>query len=76
MTNEEEVEKLVSKLVDKYGRIEILVNMVGAFIGGKTVMEIEEKEWDMMMNINLKSAFFIRHNFVVRNAKLLLIFGF
>ena len=59
MTNEEEVEKLVSKLVDKYGRIEILVNMVGAFIGGKTVMEIEEKEWDMMMNVNLKSAFFI-----------------
>jgi NAD(P)-dependent dehydrogenase (short-subunit alcohol dehydrogenase family) len=57
--NEEEVEKLVSEILDKYGRIDILVNVVGAFRGGKTVMELEEKEWDMMMNVNLKSAFLI-----------------
>ena len=57
--NEEEVEKLVSEILDKYGRIDILVNVVGAFRGGKTVMELEEKEWDIMMNLNLKSAFLI-----------------
>lgn len=33
--NEEEVEKLVSEILDKYGRIDILVNVVGAFRGGK-----------------------------------------
>jgi len=59
ITNEEEVEKLVSKVIDKYDRIDILVNVVGAFIGGKTVVELDEKEWDLMMNINLKSAFLI-----------------
>lgn len=57
--NEEEVEKLVSEILDKYSRIDILVNVVGAFRGGKTVMELDEKEWDLMMNLNLKSAFLV-----------------
>ena len=59
ITNEEEVEKLVSEILDKYGHIDILVNVVGAFIGGKTVVELDEKEWDLMMAMNLKSAFLI-----------------
>ena len=40
-------------------RIDILINVVGAYIGGKTVVELEEKEWDLMMTLNLKSAFLI-----------------
>ncbi len=59
VTNEEEIEKLVLSVLDKYGRIDILVNVVGAYLGGKTVVELEEKEWDLMMNVNLKSAFLI-----------------
>ena len=59
VTNEQEVEKLVSGILDKYGRIDILVNVVGAFLGWKTIVELEEKEWDMMMTVNLKSAFLI-----------------
>ena len=43
--NEEEVEKLVLGILDKYGHIDILVNVVGAYLGGKTVVELEEKEW-------------------------------
>jgi len=57
VTNEEEVEKLVLGVLEKYQRIDILVNVVGAFLGGKAVVELEEKEWDMMMTVNLKSAF-------------------
>ncbi len=59
VTNEEEVEKLVFGILDKYGHIDILVNVVGAYLGVKTVVELEEKEWDLMMNVNLKSAFLI-----------------
>ena len=33
--------------------------MVGAYIGGKSVVELEEKEWDLMITLNLKSAFLI-----------------
>jgi len=59
VTNEEEVKRLVLEILDKYGHIDILVNVVGAYLGGKTVVELEEKEWDMMMNVNLKSAFLL-----------------
>src|SRR5918994_447938 len=52
VTNEEEIKKLVLGVLDKYGRIDILVNVVGAYLGGKTVVELEEKEWDLMMNVN------------------------
>jgi len=59
VTNEEDIEELVSNILDKYGHIDILVNVVGAYIGGKSVVELEEKEWDMIMTLNLKSAFLI-----------------
>ncbi len=56
---EDEVKKLVSSILGKYGKIDILVNVVGGNIGGKSVAEFDEKEWDLMMNMNLKSAFLI-----------------
>ena len=59
MTKEDQVRKLVSHVVQKHSRIDVLVNVVGGFIGGKKVSELEESEWDKMMNLNLKSAFLI-----------------
>ncbi len=59
ITKEDEVIKLVSNIIDEYSRIDILVNVVGAYIGGKSVSELEEEEWDLMMTLNLKSAFLI-----------------
>jgi NAD(P)-dependent dehydrogenase (short-subunit alcohol dehydrogenase family) len=59
ITKEEEVDRLVSTVMDKYGHIDILVNVVGGYIGAKSIVELDEKEWDLMMAMNLKSAFFI-----------------
>jgi NAD(P)-dependent dehydrogenase (short-subunit alcohol dehydrogenase family) len=59
VTKEEEVEKLVLSVISKYGRIHVLVNVVGGYLGGKSVSELDEKEWDLMMTMNLKSAFLI-----------------
>jgi len=59
LTNEEEVKKLVSNVLEQYNRIDILVNVVGGYIGGKPITDLEEKEWDLMMTLNLKTAFFI-----------------
>jgi NAD(P)-dependent dehydrogenase (short-subunit alcohol dehydrogenase family) len=64
IAREEEVMKLVSSILDKYGQINILVNVVGGYIGGKSVTDLNEKEWDMMMNMNLKSAFLISKNVI------------
>jgi NAD(P)-dependent dehydrogenase (short-subunit alcohol dehydrogenase family) len=59
VTKEEEIEKLVLSVISKYGRIDVLVNVVGGYLGGKSVSELDEKEWDLMMTVNLKSAFLI-----------------
>ncbi len=59
VTKEEDVKRLVSNIINKYGHIHILVNVVGGYFGGKSVYELDEKEWDLMMTMNLKSAFLI-----------------
>ncbi|MGI0069999.1 MAG: SDR family NAD(P)-dependent oxidoreductase, partial [Nitrosopumilaceae archaeon] len=33
--------------------------VIGGYIAGKPVTEIDEKEWDEMMNLNLKTAFLL-----------------
>ena len=50
---------LVNTIAKKHGRIDILVNTVGGYLGGKSVVELEEEEWNKMFGINLLSAFLI-----------------
>ena len=57
--DESQIKNLVSDVVKKFGRIDVLINVVGGYIGGKKVTEMTEKEWDLMMNLNLKTAFLI-----------------
>jgi NAD(P)-dependent dehydrogenase (short-subunit alcohol dehydrogenase family) len=59
ITKEDQAKKLVSHVIKTYDRIDVLVNVVGGYLGGKTVAELDETEWDKMMNMNLKSAFLI-----------------
>ena len=59
VTREEQVVRLISAIVERFGHIDILVNSVGGYLGGKSVTDLEEHEWDLMMNLNLKSAFLI-----------------
>jgi NAD(P)-dependent dehydrogenase (short-subunit alcohol dehydrogenase family) len=57
VTVEAEVQRLVSTLVDRFGRIDILLNLVGGYIGDLPVADLPEAAWDRMLEINLKSAF-------------------
>src|SRR4029078_4298200 len=59
ITNENEVRILISNILEKFGQIHVLANIVGGYIGGKSTTETSEEEWDKMMSINLKSAFLI-----------------
>jgi NAD(P)-dependent dehydrogenase (short-subunit alcohol dehydrogenase family) len=59
ITKEDQARKLVSHVINTYDRIDVLVNVVGGYLGGKTVAELDETEWDKMMNMNVKSAFLI-----------------
>lgn len=57
VTNEADVQALFQKVVEKYGRVDILLNIVGAYKGGTEIAGTKEEDWDSMMSINLKSAF-------------------
>ena len=57
VTDESSVHALFQKVVDKCGRVDILLNIVGAYKGGTDVANTKESEWDFMMDVNLKSAF-------------------
>ena len=57
VTVEAEVQKTVAEFISKFGSLDVLVNIVGGFIGGIPAAALEEDRWDFMMNLNLKSVF-------------------
>jgi 3-oxoacyl-[acyl-carrier protein] reductase len=52
VSNEEQVFKMVQKVIDKFGDIYALVNNAGIIRLGKPFEEVENKEWDLIFNIN------------------------
>jgi 3-oxoacyl-[acyl-carrier protein] reductase len=51
-----EVEEMVQAVVDKFGKIDVLVNNAGA-VGQPHLLEISESEWDRVLDVNLKGTF-------------------
>ncbi len=62
--NEEQILKMIPILVERFGTINILVNVVGGYLGGKSITELSGTDWDTMMNLNLKSAFLISKHII------------
>lgn len=58
--NFEETHKVVDEILKDFGRIDILVNNAGITRDG-LMMRMSEQQWDMVININLKSAFNFIH---------------
>ncbi len=58
VSNIKDLRKLVRSLIHQFGRVDILVNNAG--ICPRTDFEkISENEWDKVLDINLKSVFFL-----------------
>jgi dehydrogenase/reductase SDR family protein 4 len=55
----EEINNLVPKIKDELGRIDILVNDAGTNPTMDQAIDIEERAWDSVMNLNLKGLFFL-----------------
>ena len=68
-TKEDDVKILVSEAVKRFGKIDVLANVIGGYAAGKPVTAIDEKEWDHMMNINLKTAFLLSKHVVAQMVK-------
>lgn len=56
VTNNAEVESLIEQGVAKFGRLDILVNNAG-ITRDTLLIRMDEKDWDLVLDINLKGAF-------------------
>lgn len=58
ITKREEVNKMVKYCIDKYGKIDVLINNAG-ISQIKLFTEITDEDWDNIINTNLKSVFLV-----------------
>jgi 3-oxoacyl-[acyl-carrier protein] reductase len=56
VTQKESIQRMVDESLKRYGRIDILVNIVGGS-SPKSVLETSDADWDRVINLNLKSIF-------------------
>src|SRR5436309_13050349 len=52
-------QKVADDVAAKFQKIDILVHLMGGFAGGKPVHETDDATLDRMLDMNLKSAFYI-----------------
>jgi NAD(P)-dependent dehydrogenase (short-subunit alcohol dehydrogenase family) len=56
VTDEAAVQQLINGILAENGRLDVLVNAVGGFVGGKTLWELDTKVFDQMLALNLRSG--------------------
>jgi len=76
-----EVEAMVHGVIKDYSKIDILVNNAAVFAESVPIMQIEEEEWDRVMDTNLKGVFncskaVIRHMIKQKSGKIINITSF
>lgn len=58
VSDEKEVEKVYNEVVKEFGKLDATVNNAGIAGVDKPTHELSEKEWDSVMNVNVKGVFF------------------
>lgn len=59
VTNRSQVQEMVDDLCRQWGTIDVLVNNAGGALHTPHILEeIEERHWDLVVNVNLKGTFF------------------
>ena len=58
VTSKKSVNKAVNFIINKYSKIDILINNAG-IIRDKSFMKMSENDWDDVVNVNLKSLFIV-----------------
>jgi len=55
----EDINNLVNRVKEEFGRIDILVNNAATNPTMDSALDIQERAWDAIMNLNLKGLFFL-----------------
>ena len=51
--------RVIDDVAKNFGRIDLLAHLVGGFVGGKNVVDMDDAIFQSMLDINLNSAFFV-----------------
>lgn len=57
LNKQSDVDALVTKAVETYGSVDVLVNNAGGLIARKTIAEMPLEHWEAVMSLNLTSTF-------------------
>lgn len=58
VTDSAQVQKLIERAAEQFGRLDILVNNAGIFRGGKLMHEFSAEDLDACFNVNVKGTWF------------------
>lgn len=59
LSNGDAAQSLVDGVVANFQRLDVLVHLIGGFAGGKSVSETDDATFDRMLDMNVRSAFYI-----------------
>src|SRR5262245_4764526 len=59
LTNSQSATTMVNSVVQKFGRVDALIHLVGGFAGGKPVHETDDATVEKMLDMNFLSAFWV-----------------
>ena len=58
VTDQNSVNNAIEEIIEKHGKIEILINNAG-IIRDRSFLKMSEEEWDSVINVNLKSLYVV-----------------
>jgi NAD(P)-dependent dehydrogenase (short-subunit alcohol dehydrogenase family) len=53
------VREAVDSIISKFGRLDVLVHVLGGFAGGSSIAETDDATWEQMRDLNLTAAFYV-----------------
>ena len=70
VTNKQQIAAMVGKTVEAWGGVDVLVNNAGGSLNTPyTLDEIEEKHWDLVVDVNMKGTFLCCQQVIPQMAK-------
>jgi NAD(P)-dependent dehydrogenase (short-subunit alcohol dehydrogenase family) len=59
LTTERGAEQAIERVVERGGRLDSVVHLVGGYVGGTRIAEAPDEHWTRMVNLNLTSAYLV-----------------
>lgn len=58
VTKREQVKVCIDKVIESFGRIDVMVNNAGTSIGAGPFLELTDHQWDVSYNVHIKGALY------------------